>query len=314
VQDEELRYLMLSAKANKEYFCTNNLELCKKMTLPIFNELLPEAETRVLSLLEVTILASIATYAPTFEATKACSDIVLGLLESEYKDEKRYNVTRLMISHNIIPRLVEAKYPSADSIKTEGDIKEINRLFEKHLEICKIGFEKKTHPNYEAITKVREGIFFMNGKLIDQGLSWLKENAERAYYHTAVDELLLYYTHLENELTKSQIDIVIGHRIKQQLIAQGLSMEDAARDIGLTKSGLGQILTGRRGAKAIHLYNLSDLLDVEETYFFRGKKERPVIFKEEQLDAQTSDMLKKLAKATDEQKKKISIMIDLFLS
>jgi len=305
--DKEIEYILIYMLVDKEDSATHDFERCKKIAMPAF-ELVKEAETRTLTLTEVAVLAKLIGFAPTFDLIKSCAKIVADLLESEYRQEKRHNNIKFMLSSYATSRLVRAKYPSVSSLKAEGDLKEIEALFEEHLNICKNVYSKNNLPVYQAFGLLWEGIFYLNGNLIDQSLSQLKDISQKVWYYAAVDYLLRYYTHLESELTKNQMDIVVGYRVNQELQAQDISIGDAAKYLGLTKSGLSQILTGRRGAKAIHLYNLAELLGVEETSFFRGRKE--YLGEDGQPKALITEIIAKLEKAPDKVKRQISEIID----
>jgi len=266
----ELKYLLIVLKSVKEDYRSSNFELCKKIVMPMFEELNGIDD---LSFFEIIFFASVIEFAPTFEQVKYCEQKITSLLETKYKQEKKYEMVQWMISKNMLSRLVRAKYPSVNTINTEGNRKEIQELFDRNLKIAKAICKKMGLLADLAMVEIREGVFSTDAELIDKGMNWLSKNERKNWYPSAVDELLTYYRHLGDEITKQQLDILIGYRIRKIREAQEIHVEEAAEFIGLTDNALEQIESGRRGAKNIHLYKLSQLFKVDISYFYYGEKE-----------------------------------------
>ncbi|MCL2841298.1 MAG: helix-turn-helix transcriptional regulator [Defluviitaleaceae bacterium] len=269
--DREIEYLLIVIKAGKESYKSSDFELCKNIAMPMFEGL---NNIDNLSFFEVVFFARVIEFAPTFEQLKDCESKISALLETKYKHEKSYEVVKWMISTNMLSRLVRAKYPDVNSIKTEGDRKEIEKLFSHHLSLTKTICNKMGLLAYLAMAEVREGVFYTDAELIDKSISWLKKNERKTWYPSAIDELLTYYRHLGDEITKSQLDILVGYRIKKKRESENIHIDDAAEYLGLTDKGLEQIESGRIGAKNIHLYKLSYLFNVEMNYFYHGDSDK----------------------------------------
>lgn len=306
--DKEVDYILIVMLVSKEDYKSKDFNLCKKMALPVF-DLLKEADTRTLSFVEITILAKLIAFAPTFELAKECIEKILELLEAEYKTEKRRNAVKAMVSYSAVSRLVKAKYPAPNSLKTEADRNEIDALFKHHLKICKTVFEENNLPRYNAFVQMWEGIFHMDAKLLDKGLIWLKENTRKTWYHVAVNVLFEYYPHLGESITKNQIDTLVGYRIDKLLESKNMSREEAAEALELSLSGLNQILTARRGAKSVYLYKLSELCDVNVSYFFYGEEKKNIYNDDEKLGAAVDEIGRLLEGSTDSIKQQVIDMI-----
>ena len=306
--DREIAHMLITLQADKESYVSNDFEKCREITTPIFEELLKE-ETRPLSFLEVAVLARVIEFAPTFEIAKHTAQKVFTLLETEYSREEKYRTVKWMVSFNILPRLIREKYPNANSQNKGDNQNEIESLFKHHLEISKTVCEKNNMPPHLAMLQVREGAFFADSGLIEEGISWLRKHEWKGLYPSSVDELLTYYTHLGGGITKTQLDILIGHRINKKREALNITPEDAAEALGLSASGLSQIETGRRGAKAIHLYKLAYLFNVDVSYFFYGEADVALCNDDERLEALLQEIRLNLQVATDEVRGQVASIV-----
>jgi|GEM_PF-1709962 len=272
--DREIEYILIDKQIGKESYRSSNFELCKNMAMPIFEELQKD-DICIPSFLEITVLARIIEFAPTFESAKAMVQKLFDFLEKEYSNEKKYKTVKWMVSFNFLPRLVREKYSS--SLNTEEYQNEVKSLFEHHLKLSKDVSNRNGLPAHTAMLQLREGVFFTDPGLIDEGLTWLRSNQRSGWYSSAVNELLTYYTHLGDKITKSQLDILVGYRINKKREALNITLEDASEFLGITSSTLGQIETGRRGAKGIHLYKMSFLFGVDASYFFYDTRDEEML-------------------------------------
>ena len=267
--DRELEFMLITMQVCKESYKSNNFELCIQMASPVFEKVMNinNGGIQPLSFLELTILATIIEFSPNFKVARDLAKKILALLDTEYSHEKMCNVAREMVSHNILPVLLRAK-----CYKSEGNRAEVQSLFDENLKKARLANERAKRHAYLAWLQIQEGIFYVDTELVDQGITWLKENERKTWYPSAVDELLTYYRHLGDEITKSQLDILVGYRIRKIRESQEIHIEEAAEFIGLTDNALEQIESGRRGAKGIHLYKLSHLFKVDISYFYYGEK------------------------------------------
>jgi len=300
--DREIECILIMMQTDKEDYKTNNFEACKKMALPVFR-LIKEARTQIPSFVEITILTILIKFAPTFEMVKECEKIIEESLATTYKQEKKHNTVKWMLSSNILPRLVRAKFPSADSLKTEGNRNEIDALFKKHLAVCKHVFSKNDLPRHEAFVQIWEGIFYTNPELIDEGLTWLRKNEKRTWYPTALEELLTYYTHLGEDITKNQFNILIGYRVQKFLDSKNVSIFEAADVLGRADNTLRQMISARRGISDYYLYKLSLVYDVDISYFFHGEAKAVTYNEDEKLERAVDKLRDMLRDASDETRK-----------
>ena len=307
--DREMKHMLARMQAVKESYNSSNFELCRDITSGIFDELL-EDSTLHLSFVEVIILARVIEFAPTIKIAKHVAQKTIDLLEAEYINEKKCKTAKWMVSFNIIPRLIQAKYPNSESLKEEIDPIEIQSLFKHHMEIARHISDKNNLLPHIALLKMREGVFFANSELIDEGLTWLMKHERKNWYPSARDELMAYYIHLRGDITKNQLDILIGYRINEKRESLNIPIEYAAEFIGLSESGLNQIETGRRGAKSIHLYKLAQLFGVDVSFFFYGEVKTPLSCgDDEKLELLLQEIKLNMQGTTDELKKQISIIV-----
>ena len=267
--DREIEYILLATQIDRESYVSNDFEVCKKMATPIFKELVESGTA--LSFVDISVLARVVEFAPTFDLAEDSTEKILHLLDTDHSHEKKYKTAKFITSFNVIPRLIRAKYPSANASKTEGSLDEIQTMFNHHLEISKAVAEKNNLTSHLAMLQLREGVFFASADLVEKGVVWLKTHDRKGWYSSAVDELLTYYSHLRADITKTQLDILVGYRISKKRESQSMPSQYAAEFLGITDATLKQIETGRRGAKSIHLYKLSYLFNVDVSYFLYGE-------------------------------------------
>jgi len=307
--DSEIESILIMMQVGKVSYKTNYFETCRKMAMPAF-DLLKEAKNRTLSYVEITVLAKLNEYAPTFEVLKTCEKIVLELLETRYKHEEKHNNVKWMVSGNILPRLIKAKFSPDNIRKAEGKLSEINGMFKRHLAVNKHVFAKNPHldPRYEAFVKLWEGIFYLNANLIDESMEWFRQNERKTWYPHAEDELIMYYSLLEDDITKSQLDIVTGHLVKTLREAKGIAKEDVEKYTGISEELISLKETGKRGFTRTDLRKLASFFEVDISYFYYGNKEKPVYDEDEELENLLNQIREMLKDAPDKTR---DIVVDM---
>jgi len=72
------------------------------------------------------------------------------------------------------------------------------------------------------------------------------------------------------EVVKSNLNIEVGHRIREVRTKKGFSREKLSEQAGITAQFLGQVETGRKGLSSKSIRNLSIALDIRADYLLFG--------------------------------------------
>lgn len=77
-------------------------------------------------------------------------------------------------------------------------------------------------------------------------------------------------------MTKRDIDIYVGKRLKQRRTIMGLSQEAVAKAIGITFQQVQKYEKGSNAMNSVRLFDISRFLNVPVAYFFEGAEDRIV--------------------------------------
>jgi len=306
--DSELECIQIALKAVREFLISHDFNKCCKIAAPMFKALLVKNNP---SFTELTTWAMILHYA-SYEQSKSCAEKILAALDSEFSRERKRESVKFIVYCNMVKRLLHAKHPSYNATKCEASWAEIRDLFRHYAAQVYDTCEKHNAFLMEAVTNVREGIFFVDIDLIDKGLEWIKKGKDDSLFKAIRLELLEYSQHLGDNISKAPLDIIVGYNIAKMRNEMGMSQGDVAGHIEMRRNSYAAIERGFRGATLTTLFKLAQLFDVPETYFFHGHKKDFAFGNKINSDPTAQKMSIILRNASDSEKEYAINMVELY--
>ena len=264
--DREMRYMLLKLETVQLSCLQDSHQACVDKIRPMFEDLLVCPN---ITYLEMTFLSRLIEVSPTYDMMLQCEKLVLDQVETKYRDHKKYVSIKFSLSVNILARLIKAKYPSLNAMATEGDRNKIDALFTHHLAFAREVAERNNLDDWLALLNMREGIFYLKPKLVDKGITWLRDKGLDGLFPTALDELIKYYPYFEDDLTSTMLNLMTGYWVRKAMEAKKITVESVAHCIGLGEATTHKNLNGL-GFKQVHLHKLAKMFDVDANVLTYG--------------------------------------------
>jgi len=262
--DAEIISVLLVVKTFQYNLKTNNLQESYNAVAPVFEYY--KCKTNW-SFTDLIILTSTITFTATYEQAKNLAQEILDVLD-DYEHEKAYGNVMYAVRFNLTPRLLWARYVDINDPAQNVDIKELEELFMHHytraVKVCELA----NRPVQKTVLQIRKNTLFGNCEAIDAGFKWLYKNKAHNWYNATQHEIADFFCEMGANLTKWQLDVIIGSRIRKRREELGLSLPDVADHLGITETAFASAERGMKGLMNIKLFRLAAHLGVDVGYFY----------------------------------------------
>jgi len=262
--DEEVRCVLLVTEAWQHNIKTNKPEESYVNVAPVFEYYNNKANW---SFTDLTVLASAITFAATYDQAKSLAKKIIDALDN-YKHEGTYAGVMFAVRFNVTARLLWVVYIDIPTTLNNINLKDVMKCFKEHynkaVEIC----ERYNIPAIKAVLDIRKGTIFDEFDVVDEGLRWLYKNKAYKWYDSIIHEVadFLYVSGLV--ITKWQLDIVIGSRVKRLREENGVSLARLAEYINISESALARAERGLTSLTVVQLYRAAAYLNKNIEYFY----------------------------------------------
>ena len=306
--DSELECILIASKATRESTLTNDFNKCCQIAAPMHEALQSKSN---LSIIELTAWAMVTSLAP-YKQSKDCAEKILTALENEHSQYKKRRTVEFIVYSHMQERLVRVKCSSDNDIEPEAE-KGILKLFKHYTALVYDICEKHNLITIKAVTQLREGIFFRDIDLINEGLELIKKAKNKSLFSSFRLELLEYVHHLGDNISKAPLDIILGHNIATKRKELGISQEEVANYLEMQTNSYATIERGIRGATVTNLHKLAQYFDIPETYFFHAHKKDFALGNREKSDITLQKLGTILHNASDKTKNYAVSMVDSYV-
>jgi len=262
--DPEIRSILLVVKVFKQNIKTNNLKESYNTVAPVFEYYTGKTEW---DFTDLTILASAITFTATYEQAKNFAQEMLDVFEL-HKHEKTYGDVVGAVGFNLTLRLLWARYIDINDPAQNINLKELEELFMYHYKRVAKACELGKFPVIKTVLDIRKNTLFGNCEEIDAGFKWLHEKKAKNWFHATQHEVADFFYEMGTDLTKWQLDVIIGSRIKRRRDELGITLPDVSDHLGITETALARMERGNKGLMNINLFRLAAFLGVGVEYFY----------------------------------------------
>ena len=263
--DPEIRAILLVTKTVQQNTKSNNPKESYRAMTPVFEYYYESKQNWDFT--DLVILATAITFTATYEQAKNLAEEILDVLD-EYEHEKNYGGVMFAVRFNLTSRLLWARYIDINDPAQNINIKELEELFMHHYtraaKACTLG----RLPIYKAVLDIRKNTLFEDCEAIDAGFTWLYDNKAHNWFNATQLEVADFFCEMGSSLTKWQLDVIIGSRIRKRREELGLSQTDIADHLNVTESTIGNAERGTKGLMNIKLFRLAAFLGVGVEYFY----------------------------------------------
>jgi len=262
--DAEITFVLLVVKAFQQNIKTNNLQESYNAMAPVFEYFKNKTNW---SFTDLNILACAITFAATYEQAKNLAQEILDVLD-DYEHEKTYGGVMFAVRFNLTMRLLWARYIDINDLAQNVDIKELEELFMHHYRIAVKVCNVANWHDLKTVLQIRKNTLLGNCEAIDAGFKWLYKNKSHNWYNATQHEIADFFCEMGADLTKWQLDVIIGSRIRKRREELGLSLPDVADHLGITETAFASAERGMKGLMNIKLFRLAAHLGVDIGYFY----------------------------------------------
>lgn len=243
---------------------SNDFEASFEIAAPIIKRLPIDSNERW-DFYDIRILASVIDYAGTYVDVYNFSKKLLNELEKHSRQE-RYLHIKLAIYGNASFRLLRAKYFDSNNLVPS---RELEKWFSEYIGETLFLCERLDLQDVKAMFQIRKGLFYHDEEMVIRGFSKLKELESFELYRMTKDEADEYKFFQNFEMSKTQINKIIGASIRKRRKALGLTQEKLGKMTQIHSTYISKMEVGAMGVPAFDLFKISCALVVSADYFFQ---------------------------------------------
>ncbi|MCL1936359.1 MAG: helix-turn-helix transcriptional regulator [Defluviitaleaceae bacterium] len=239
---------MFKLEADLNYF-----KKARKIVTPIINRTGIAIDD--FDLYDIRVVATAIGHTQTWRQAYMIGEKLLVSLE-KYKNHPRYNHIKRSTHMNIAYGLLHAEYYEdiSDDMLEEAFLEHIDAA----IDLC----TNENFKDFIGTNLVRKGLFLKDFNIVEEGLKYAKENANKAICNMLLDEINEYKAFINNPITEAKLRSIIAKNIKKQREAKNMDIDTLADAIGISSSLLSLVENGEIELSQHNLFKLVEVLKI----------------------------------------------------
>ena len=267
-KDSQIEYGILMLDAYAEQTQSNDFEVAKEITRPIFERLSDPDEW---DYYDIRILSAVLSKA--IGSFDEVNELVNNLLEAfkKHSSGEKYIRHKLVIHMNILTFFIRVKYFESDNLIPSCELENaFNEHFNETIKIC--GLSK--FPIHLAAAMIRKGFFYQDDYLITEGFNRLDKAGEYKVYELFKKDAEEFDFYAELKISKLQHRKIVGENIRRKRKELGLTMKDLAKSIDVEESFISLFERGKSGASRPIMERIASFFGVDIEYLHQKIDEK----------------------------------------